>query len=234
MGALARAELETLLRARKLDLTLMHLRPPIEGRQSLPLGRGEIDAALGGGVPRGELSEIAGPRSTGRTTLMCSALAAATARGELAALVDALDRFDAESAAAAGVHLSNLLWVRGPAASAEGLRGGARGNDMLRGAVERAIKAFGLVLESRVFGLAICDVADVPPPVLRRLPFTTWFRLARLIEGGATAALLVAPERLGRSARGVTIALGDRRLAWRGASERARLFDGIIPRARIS
>jgi hypothetical protein len=104
---------------------------------------------------------------------------------------------------------------------------------MLWTALERAIKAFTLALESRAFGLAICDVADVPPQVLRRLPFTTWFRLARLVEGGSTAALLVAPERMGRSARGVTIATGDRRLAWRGASERARLFDGIIPRARI-
>lgn len=231
MAALARADLETLLRSRKLDVTLTHLRPPVEGRPALPLGWDAFDTALGGGLPRGELSEVAGARSSGRTTLMTAALASATTRGELAALVDALDRFDAESASAAGVHLPSLLWVRGPAASVEAVRAGSAGR-LLWNAVERAIKSFTLVLESRAFGLAVCDLADVPPPVLRRLPFTTWFRLARVVEGGSTAALLVAPERLGRSAGGVTIVLGRPQLAWRGRSDRARLLDGIIPRVR--
>jgi hypothetical protein len=191
---------------------------------------------LGGGLPCGELSEVVGPRSSGRTTLLCSALAAATGRGELAALVDALDRFDAESAAAVGVEFANLLWVRGIAASAEAIpRGpGSRGGqDSLWRAVERAVKAFTLILESRAFSLVVCDLADVPAPLLRRLPFTTWFRLARMIEGSHTAALVVGPERLGRSAGGVTIALGTAPLQWRGASDRARLFDGIVPRARV-
>jgi len=235
--ALARAHLESLLREKKLDVTLSHLRPPAEDRPALPIGRADMDEALGGGLPRGELSEVAGPRSSGRTTLMCAALAAATTRGELASLVDALDRFDVASAAAAGVELPNLLWIRGIAASTEAIRGvagGQGGQVSLWRAVERAVKAFTLVLESRAFGLAVCDLADVPGPVLRRLPFTTWFRLARLIEGGSTAALVVAPERLGRSAGGVTIALGDQAtLRWRGASDRARLFDGIVPRARV-
>jgi hypothetical protein len=231
MPAAARAHLETLLRDRKLDVTLTHLRPALDRRPALPIGRPEIDAALGG-VPRGELSEVAGPRSSGRTTVMHGALASATARGELAALVDALDRLDVETAASAGVYLPNLLWVRGPAVSVEALAGRAS-SELLWRAVDRAIKAFTLVLESRAFGLAVCDLADVPPAVLRRLPFTTWFRLARLLEGGGTAALLVAPERLGRSAGGVTIVLGAGRLAWRGGSSRARLLEGIVPEARL-
>lgn len=232
--ALARAHLESLLRAKKLDNTLSHLRLPAASRPTLPTGWPEIDAQLGGGLPRGELSEIAGSRSSGRTTLMCGALVAATRRGELAALVDALDRFDVESAAGAGVALANLLWVRGIAASVEAVRAHAGPSQHLWRAVERAVKAFTLVLESRAFDLAICDLADVPGPVLRRLPFTTWFRLARLIEGGHTAALVVGPERLGRSPGGVTIALGDdRTLQWRGRSDRARLFDGIGPRTRV-
>lgn len=239
--AVARAHLESLLRARKLDVTLSHVRPPALERPGLPLGRAELDAALGGGLPRGELSEIAGPRSSGRTTLMCAALGSATGRGELAALVDALDRFDVESAASAGVELANLLWIRGIPASAEAIGGNTGGHASTWRAVERAVKAFSLVLESRAFGLAVCDLADVPEPVLRRLPFTTWFRLARLIEGGSTVALVIAPERLGRSAGGVTIALGHgdgatrtgTTLRWRGASTRARLFDGIVPRARV-
>ncbi len=237
--AAARVHLESLLREKKLDVTLTHIRPAGDHRPALPIALPggeryrELDQALGGGLPRGELSEIAGPRSSGRTTLMCAALASATTRDELAALIDTLDRFDVVSGVTAGIHLPHLLWVRGAAASVEAVRGGG-GQESTCRIVERAVKAFTLALESRAFGLAICDLADVPPPVLRRLPFTTWFRFARLIEGSTTAALLVAPERLGRSAGGVTLALGDATgLQWRGASDRARMFEGIVPRTRV-
>ena len=68
--------------------------------------------ALTGGLPRGALSEIAGPASSGRTGVMLAALAQATRRQEVCALVDASDSFDPASAAAAGVDLERLLWVR--------------------------------------------------------------------------------------------------------------------------
>ncbi len=230
--ALARVDLESLLRARKLDNTIAYAPAPRRG-EVLPVG-GTLATVLDGGLARGELSEIAGARSSGRTSLTVEALAAATRLDEPAALVDTLDRFDAESAAAAGVVLSRLLWARGAAISAEATTP-VRGDEAMARAVDRALKAFTLILESRIFGLAVCDVADVPVRVLRRLPFTTWFRLARIVSGARTAALLVAPERLGRSAGGATIVLdGDGRAAarWRGASDRARLLDGIVPRAR--
>ena len=71
----------------------------------------EIDE-LAGGLPRGCLSEICGPASSGRTSVLLSALAAATRRQEVCALVDATDALDAASAAAAGVELERLLWIR--------------------------------------------------------------------------------------------------------------------------
>jgi recombination protein RecA len=71
----------------------------------------EIDA-LTGGLPRGCLSEICGPTSSGRTSVLLAAMAAATRRDEVCALVDATDALDAASAAAAGVDLEKLLWVR--------------------------------------------------------------------------------------------------------------------------
>ena len=79
----------------------------------LPTGLALLDERLGGGLPRGQMSEMVGPRSSGRTTMMCAALAAATRRGELVALVDPLDTFDPPSAAACGVALERLLWLRG-------------------------------------------------------------------------------------------------------------------------
>src|ERR1700675_1606776 len=71
----------------------------------------EIDE-LAGGLPRGCLSEICGPASSGRTSVLLAALAAATRRQEVCALVDTTDALDALSAAATGVELERLLWIR--------------------------------------------------------------------------------------------------------------------------
>jgi recombination protein RecA len=68
--------------------------------------------ALTGGLPRGGLTEICGPASSGRTSVLLAVMAKMTAQGEVCALVDASDSFDPKSAEAAGVELRNLLWIR--------------------------------------------------------------------------------------------------------------------------
>lgn len=213
-----RAVLESLLRARKLDVTLTDvpgaLAPPPERLAPVP-GCPELDAALGGGLRRGHLSEIAGAGSSGRTTIVVQAMAAAAARGEAVALVDACDTFDPASAAARGLDLSRLLWVRET------------------GDAARALKAFALILQAGGFGLVVLDLADVPPAALRRFPCPTWLRVARIIEGSDTVALLVGSARLARSAGGVTVALEALPPRWHGAAARARLFTGVEPAPRV-
>ena len=86
----------------------LEVRAPAEMVSS---GIGEIDE-LTGGLPRGCLSQICGAASSGRTSVLLAALAAATRREEVCALVDTTDALDAISAAAAGVDLERLLWVR--------------------------------------------------------------------------------------------------------------------------
>src|ERR1700728_4591991 len=86
----------------------LEIRPP---PLMVSSGVRELDA-LTGGLPRGCLTEICGPASSGRTTLLLAALAAATRRGECCVLVDASDVLDPQSAAAAGIELDRLLWVR--------------------------------------------------------------------------------------------------------------------------
>ena len=76
-----------------------------------PSGIPELDA-LTGGLPRGCLTEICGPASSGRTSVLLAALAAATRRGEYCAVIDAADSLDPQSVVAAGVDLDRLLWVR--------------------------------------------------------------------------------------------------------------------------
>src|SRR5690348_6095317 len=114
MANTARAALESALRVRKLDRTLTTALPAldrIDPSAVVATGVGALDATLKGGVPRGHLSEITGPRSSGRTSLLFQLFASATQRGEIAALVDTFDRFDVASAAAAGIALDRLLWV---------------------------------------------------------------------------------------------------------------------------
>src|SRR5437762_5504300 len=111
----ALAGLETALRARKLDRTLTTALP-LERRDESAVVATDVaalDSCLRGGLPRGQLSEIAGPAASGRTTLVLQAMAASTRRGEIAAFVDTFDRLDVASAAAAGIDLDRLLWVRG-------------------------------------------------------------------------------------------------------------------------
>jgi hypothetical protein len=240
MPALARADLEHLLRARKLDVTLT-TSVPLAGEESgvAPSGVDSLDAWLRGGWPRGQLSEVTGPRSSGRTLLATQTLAAATRRGELAALVDTLDTFDPASAAGTGIAWPLLLWIRGTPLAATRVRDGSIGmradHELLERAVDRAIKAASIVLASGSVGLLVVDLAGVPVQVLRRLPFTTWLRVQRLIEGGDTVCLLVASEPLGRSAGGVSLALVPSRPIgrWRGEHDRARLLAGLAPRAHI-
>jgi hypothetical protein len=74
-------------------------------------GIGEIDS-LAGGLPRGRLTEVCGSTSSGRSSMLLAALAAATQRQEVCALVDATDAFDPLSASAAGIDFERLLWVR--------------------------------------------------------------------------------------------------------------------------
>jgi recombination protein RecA len=78
----------------------------------LPTGIAEVDALLEGGLPLGSLAEITGPTCSGRSTLVASILAGATQQGGSCAYVDVGDAFDPFSAAAIGINLMHLLWVR--------------------------------------------------------------------------------------------------------------------------
>jgi RecA/RadA recombinase len=127
---------------------------------------------LGGGFPRRRLSEIAGPASSGRTSVALALLARATRAGELAAVVDAADAFDPASAEAAGARLERVLWVRAP-----GLR------EALRSA-ERLLEAGG-------FALVLLDLAT---PSLRCAP-AVWPRLARAATTSSAALVTLRARR---------------------------------------
>jgi recombination protein RecA len=215
------AVLESALRARKLDRTLTTALQPGKGDGLVaPTGVTALDAVLHAGLPRGELSEVAGPPSSGRTTLLLQVMAAATHRGEIAALVDTFDRLDLASIVAAGIDLERLLWIRGEASSPPDR------------AIERALKALNLVLQSGGFSVAAIDLADAPSSALSRLPFTTWMRVQRTIEGSETACVIVGPHPIARSAGGVTLSLGGAS-RWAGDADRSRRIAGLDVTVRV-
>lgn len=228
MAKTALAVLESALRERKLDRTLTTALPPLEqpADACAQTGIEAVDACLRNGVPRGQLSELAGPRSSGCTTLLLRTIAAATQRDELAAIVDTFDRLDVASLAAAGADLSRVLWIRGQA-------GGPP-----EWAIDRALKALNLVLQAGGFGLVSIDLADVPARTLRAIPFTTWLRVQRAVEGRDTACLLMSPEPVARSAGGLTLTLTGR-TAWTGTAARPRVAGAelkmrvVSPRRRV-
>jgi hypothetical protein len=230
------AALESALRVRKLDRTLTTALAPLERMDPsalMPMDVAALDACLHGGLPRGQLSELAGPRSSGRLTLLLQMMAAATARGEIAAFVDTLDRLDVASAAAAGVDLSRLLWIRGQEiAGRAGPLGPAGPSGPADRAIDRALKALNLVLQAGGFGVVAIDLADVPTMALRQIPFTTWLRVQRAIEGSDTACVLLTSEPLARSAGGLTVSLAGR-TTWTGTSDRSRVLSGVELRVRV-
>jgi recombination protein RecA len=224
MAKTALAALETALRAKKLDRTLTTALPSLERTDAAalaPTAVSALDACLRGGLPRGQLSEIVGPCSSGRTTLLLTLIAAATRRGEIAAVVDTGDRLDVASAIAAHADVERLLWVRG------------RATGPIDHALDRALKALNLVLQAGGFGVVALDLADVPLRALKHIPFTTWMRVQRIVEGSDTACVLVVPEPLARSAGGVTLMLTGK-TAWAGDSDRSRCVDGLDVGIRVA
>ncbi len=83
----------------------------VQAPRLLPIGNEAVNAMLGGGLPIGGICEFSGPISAGRTSLALSVLSEATV-DSACAYIDVSDSLDARSAAAAGVRLKNLLWVR--------------------------------------------------------------------------------------------------------------------------
>jgi len=163
--------------------------------ETLPTGVVEIDAFLSG-IPRGAITEIVGAVSSGRTSLLLSALAMATRQAETCALVDGSDTFDLLSAKTACVDLDRLLWVR------------------CNNHLERAFKATDLLLQSGGFGLVVLNLADVAVKYARRIVSSWWYRFRRAIENTPTALVVVTPVACVRSCARMVLEVNNEGAVW--------------------
>ena len=191
----------------------LEIRPAPETASS---GIPQVDA-LTGGFPRGCLTEVCGSDSSGRTTLLLSALGAATRREEICTLIDVSDAFDPHSATAAGVNLERLLWVRcgtNQAFAYSRQRRKAQSREewerrRREDPVEQALRATDLLLQSSGFGLVVIDLAGVPLKTARRIPLTTWFRFQRAVENTATILLVIGEQACAQSCAAMQLVLSS-------------------------
>jgi recombination protein RecA len=181
----------------------------------------EFDA-LTGGFPRGGLTEICGPASSGRTSILLSALARATRCGEVCALVDSSDALNPASALAAGVEMERLLWVRCrkavpssrfpvlsafpkhnfPNSTQQELSNERRGWESQ---LEQVLKVTDLLLQSNGFGMIVLDLADIPVRSARRIPLASWFRFRRAVEHTPTVLLILEQQPIAGSCSSVLV-----------------------------
>ena len=200
--AALRSQLETAL-ARRVPAPFAPRRVQIE---TIPFNIPEIDQ-LTGGLPLGGLTEILGPLSSGRATLLLSALASRSAHGHACALVDGRDTFDPYSAEAAGVNLERLLWVR------------CRNLD-------QCLQATDLLLQGGGFGLIALDLSVLPPQTVRYVPLNVWFRFRRAVENTSTIFLLLDQESNAGSCASLVLRLGFAPSRWVAPQTQQMTFPG--------
>ena len=149
-------------------------------------GISEIDELLNGGLPIGAISEITGPASSGRTSIVLAFLAKRTNDGNLCAWIDANDALDPESAAANGISLRSLLWVRCQKTPIEkplpSVRNVPSPQKQPWTRLDQAIRATDQLLQAGGFAAIVLDVADEAIEHGRRIPLATWFRFRQAAD----------------------------------------------------
>jgi recombination protein RecA len=217
--AALRLQMETALAGRVVAPFAYRDRKVVE---TVSAGVAEIDS-LTGGLPRGSLTEICGPSCSGRTSLLISVLASRTAHAEACAFIDGRDAFDPHSAAAAGVELGQLLWVR------------CRN-------IEQALHATDLLLQGGGFGLVVLDLGDIPAETVRDVPLNVWFRFRRAVEDTTTIFVVVEQEPHAKTCASLVLRMEAEAEHWSKAvrgeeglirEAHARLFDGSSIRAGV-
>jgi len=197
-AAFSKAELESNIASRFGSAFQPHEKRPTE---ILSTGIPEVDSFALGGLPRGALTEVFGPASSGRTSFMFSALAHATNHEEVCAVVDTNNSFDPKSAIRAGINCERLLWIR------------------CSHNLEHAFKATDLLLQGGGFGLVLLDLGDVPANSAKRIISSWWYRFRRTLEPTPTALVVIAEGSCVRSCATLALELRAQTQLWSASKQ---------------
>jgi hypothetical protein len=209
-AAISKAEIESEITSRFGSAFKLHEKRTAE---VISTGIPQIDSFIFGGLPRGAITEVFGPASSGRMSFMLSALAHATNHEEVCALVDINNVFDPKSAARAEINCERLLWIR------------------CANNLEQAFKATDLLLQGGGFGLVLLDLGDVPANSAKRIISSWWYRFRRTLEPTPTALVVIAEESCVRSCATLALELKGETSLWSSSSEASGIVsDGGITR----
>lgn len=168
------------------------------------------------GLPKGAITEVFGSTSSGKTTFLHAALAAAVQAGEFCTLIDVAGSFDPMSADATGVDLRRLLWVR------------------CCGRLESALQATDMLIHGGGWGLLVLDLGDVGAAQLRKLPASYWHRFRLAVQNTPTAFLVIEKEPFVRSCASLAIEMTAAKPVWSGSHPTFRVLEAgevqIAPR----
>jgi len=184
--------------------------------ETVPTGIPELDQ-LTGGIPKGSLTEICGPTSSGRTTVVLSLMREITGRGECCALIDTSNAFDPLSAFTQGVDLRRVLWVRCNSVHSKST------------VIGNALRATDWVINTGGFGLIIFDLGDVPEAIGGRIPPSYWFKFRRAVEGTPAALLVLGRQPVAKSCASLVLQLQTLSSEWPvtpGSPAHPQLFTG--------
>jgi hypothetical protein len=159
--------------------------------------RGEdsrADPLLARLVRGGAITEVMGPLSSGRTSVLIACLRDRTRAGAVVALVDTDHAFDPAGAGRAGVDLRRLLWVR-----CEGRR-------------DLALRATDLLVRCPGFALVGLDVGESPP----RLSLAGAFRLKLAVRRSGVPLLVIGARRIMGAGASLALESARERLVWTG------------------
>lgn len=165
-------------------------------------------------LSRSAVAQVSGRRSSGRTSIALYALAQATGRGEICAVIDLYDSFHPASGDAAGIQLDRILWVR------------------CHGNAEHALRATDLLLHAGGFGVVLLDLCDAAPRVLNRIPLSYWYRFRRAVEHTPAILLICADSPQANSCILNGLELEPKAFHWSGKPPFLRLH-GIEAQATL-
>ena len=177
----------------------------------MPHGDEARDSVAGRLLGRGEIVEIVGRLSSGRTSLLTACLREVTRTGAVAALVDVDHAFDPVLAERTGVDLSRLLWVR---------CGGRRAD---------ALRVTDLLVRCSGFTLVALDLGETVP----RLPLTAGFRLKLAVRRSNVTLLILGRRRIAGSSAALALETRRAGLEWGGPGAVATRLARMRTRVRL-
>jgi recombination protein RecA len=192
--------------------------------ETIPVGIAELKQGSIA-IPRGYLSEICGPISSGRTTLLLSLMREVTQRGECCALIDTSNAFDPLSALANGINLGRLLCVHCAAPHPK------------LTPLEKALRAADWIISAGGFGLIVLDLADLETYLARKIPLATWYRFQRAVESTSAAFVVMERQASAKSCASLVITLENRYTKWASTLDQPqnpKLLTGISFAASVS